>query len=249
MAKNYMRKNTIAGAFSARTIAMLESPAYQVLTLSAHRALARLEIEHAHHGGNDNGKLPVTKEHFMEYGIHDHAVAPALRELEALGFIEITERGRAGNAEYRRPHKFRLTYRHLDRADPTDEWNRIKSMEEATMLASKARQTPVRKHFPVAEKAECQGGNHHRKPKSPVAETTTTVHGAETTTTSISRIGSQEYAGKGSRKYTLSSDPRAYEQYGTIEYRGRPFIIASNGQLIGRPLMVEKNSARVRKSA
>ena len=249
MPKNYMRKNKIAGQFSARTIAMMESPAFHVLTLSAHRALARLEIEHAHHGGSDNGKLPVTKEHFMEYGIHDHAVAPALRELEALGFIEITERGRAGNAEHRRPHKFRLTYRHLDRADPTDEWSRIASTEEANMLARKARLTPTRKHFPVAENAECQGGNHHRKPKSPVAETTTTVHRAETTTTSIFRTPSQEYEGRGSRKYILSSDPRAYEQFGTIEYPGRPFVIASNGQIIGRPLGAEKNSARVRKSA
>jgi hypothetical protein len=60
MSKSYLRKNKIAGQFSARTIEMLESPAFQILTLSAHRALARLEIEHAHHGGNDNGKLPVT---------------------------------------------------------------------------------------------------------------------------------------------------------------------------------------------
>ena len=36
--------------------------------------------------------------------------APALRELERLGFIEVTECGRAGNAENRKPNRFRITY-------------------------------------------------------------------------------------------------------------------------------------------
>ena len=47
---------------------MLESPAYRVLSLSAHRVLARLEIEIGHHGGHDNGKLQVTYESFVQYG-------------------------------------------------------------------------------------------------------------------------------------------------------------------------------------
>jgi DNA-binding transcriptional MocR family regulator len=52
------------------------------------RFLARLEIEMAHHGGNDNGRLPVTYDHFVEYGVRRHSIKPTLRELEALGFIE-----------------------------------------------------------------------------------------------------------------------------------------------------------------
>src|SRR6266516_5120824 len=94
---SYRRKNRIAGQFSARLIEMMESPAYMALGGSARKVLDRLEIEHAHHGGNDNGKLPCTYEHFVDYGVHRLAIGPALRELEALGFIEITERGRAGN--------------------------------------------------------------------------------------------------------------------------------------------------------
>jgi hypothetical protein len=82
------RKNRIAGQFSARTIEMMEAPAFQVLSLTGHRILDRIEIEHAHHGGNDNGKLPVTFDQFVEYGIHRHTVAPALREVCALGFVE-----------------------------------------------------------------------------------------------------------------------------------------------------------------
>jgi hypothetical protein len=93
-------RGSINGAFAWRLIEMLESPAYRVLSLSAHRAMARLEIELAHHGGKpeENGKLPCTYEHFAEFGLHRDAIAPAIRELVALGFVEITQRGSAGNA-------------------------------------------------------------------------------------------------------------------------------------------------------
>jgi hypothetical protein len=137
--KSYMRRNRIAGQFAARPIEMLESPAYRVLSLAAHRVLARIEIELAHHGGRDNGKLPVTYEQFIEYGTDRHSVAPAIRELSELGIIEVTEKGRAGNAEFRQPNLFRLTYRHVDRANPTDEWRRAKTIEEAKKIAKVAR--------------------------------------------------------------------------------------------------------------
>src|SRR4051794_31274966 len=111
MSKDYRRKNKIGEQFAPRPIRMLESPAYRVLSLTAHRVLARIEIEMAHHGGFDNGRLPVTFDDFEDYGIHRHAVAAALRECVALGFLEISERGRAANAEFRTPSKYRLTYR------------------------------------------------------------------------------------------------------------------------------------------
>src|SRR5262249_59663340 len=63
------RRNSISGAFAPRLIEMLEAPAYRVLSVSAHRALSRIEIEHAHHGGADNGKLPITFDQFEEYGM------------------------------------------------------------------------------------------------------------------------------------------------------------------------------------
>ena len=42
------------------------------------RILARIEIEHAKHGGRDNGRLPVTFANFREYGIDHDAVGPGL---------------------------------------------------------------------------------------------------------------------------------------------------------------------------
>ena len=136
------RRNSISGQFAARLIEMLESAAYRVLSKSAHMVLARIEIELAHHGGNDNGRLPVTTENFVEYGMHRTSVAPAIREAEALGFIRITERGHGGNAEYRSPNRFFLTYAHaLDSktSPPTNEWRRIKTLEEANQIADSAR--------------------------------------------------------------------------------------------------------------
>jgi hypothetical protein len=54
------RRTRIGGQFAACLIEMLESPAYRVLSLSARRVLDRIDIELGHHGGNDNGRLPVT---------------------------------------------------------------------------------------------------------------------------------------------------------------------------------------------
>jgi hypothetical protein len=116
------RGKTIPGQFNARLIEMLESPAHRVLTLTAHRVLDRLAIELGHHGGCDNGRLPVTYDQFTEYGLHRHAIGPAIRELEALGFIEVTERGRASAGEFRSPSYYRLTYATVRKGKgPTDE--------------------------------------------------------------------------------------------------------------------------------
>ena len=148
------RRGQIDGAFATRLIEMLCSPACKCLSLSARRCLDRIEIEHSRHGGRENGRLPVTYRDFEEHLIDRHAIAPALRELEALGFLEITEQGRAGNAEWRRPNKFRLTFAYGDRGNPpTHEWRRIKSAEEASALAKAARAPLPKKRRTLDEQA------------------------------------------------------------------------------------------------
>jgi hypothetical protein len=177
------RKTSIGGAFAPRLIEMLDSPAYRALSLSGHRILSRLEIEFGNHGGTENGKLPVTFDDFCRFHIHRHAVAPAIREVVALGFVEITKAGRAGNAEYRTPNIFRLTYRHTDYADSTDEWRKIKTYEAALLKADAARKSVDRNY------------NYRRtKIRTPVPETITVtvpvnalVPVPETITTSIVR--------------------------------------------------------------
>ena len=140
------RDKSIPGQFVGRLIEMLEAPAYRVLSLSAHRIISRVEIELGHHGGNDNGRLPVTFENFENYGIDRHSIAPAIREAEALGFLEITERGRAGNAEWRKPNYFRLTYKPAKGLPGygTNEWRRFQTVEDAQAVAFAARHTPAK---------------------------------------------------------------------------------------------------------
>jgi hypothetical protein len=104
--------------------------------------IARIAIELADHGGNDNGALPVTVDDFVEYGMHRSSVGPAIREAEALGFIKITERGRGGNAENRAPKKFYITFlncRSSRAAPPTHDRRKIKTAEEAERIAAEAR--------------------------------------------------------------------------------------------------------------
>lgn len=189
--RRHRRRTSIGGQFAPRLIEMLESPAFRVLSLSARRALDRVEIELAHHGGIDNGRLPVTFADFEQYGMDRHAIAPALREAQALGFLQITERGRAGNAEFRAPNMFRLTYRDTQHADPTHEWRHIRTIEDAQTIAKRARDTqtsmkrrPTQKRDPNGQKYQLSGGKILTENlKRPVGETRTTVVVGKTTTT------------------------------------------------------------------
>jgi hypothetical protein len=131
-------------------------PRLCALSLTARRILDRLEIEIAHHGGHGNGKLAVSYAALEEYGIDRHAIAPALRELVALGFLEITEEGRAGNREYRRPAKYRLTYRPTGRARETNEWQHIAiTTEGAERIVRAARKSDA---APRRQKQKTSGG-------------------------------------------------------------------------------------------
>jgi hypothetical protein len=151
------RHTKIGGQFAARLIEMLESPAFRVLSLSAHRILSRLEIELAHHGGTNNGQLIVTYDDFAEYGIHRHAIAPGIRELVALGFVEITQSGCAGNAEHRTPNLFRLTLKNTATDNPTDDWRHIKTIERAEALARAARAEPTTRSWRPRRKTNSSG--------------------------------------------------------------------------------------------
>lgn len=163
-----VRRTQIGAQFSARRIDMLLSPAWRALSLSARRVIDRLSIELMNHGGADNGCLPVTYDDFEKYGIHRHSIAPAIREAVALGFIEITKEGRAGNAEWRRPHLFRLTFARSDkeRGDGTHEWMNI-SEENASLIAAAARKGVQAKTKSQWRKMPILGGgNRTENPES-----------------------------------------------------------------------------------
>jgi hypothetical protein len=157
------------GPFFAQPIDMLKSPAFRTLSLSGHRAFSCLVIELAKHAGNDNGNLVVTFDDFETYGIHRHSIAPAIRELVALGFVEITEHGCAGNAYERAASKYRLTMTAVGTTDPTHEWKKINNLEEARRKAAEARAEKNKIQWrkpPSAPVQKTATGN----PKSPVAK-------------------------------------------------------------------------------
>ena len=157
------RRNAIGEGRISYPKSMLESPALRALSLSAIRVMHRLEVEHMDHGGAENGKLIVTHDQFAEAGIHHNAIAPAIRELIALGFVEVTEKGCAGNENQRRPNRFRLTYVNMkSREQPTHEWRRIIDTEEANRLAAEAR---------LARDERSVALGNRRKNKTPVPST------------------------------------------------------------------------------
>jgi hypothetical protein len=150
------RRKGTTPQFIMRTIEMLESAAYRALSASGHRVLARIEIEHGHHGGKENGRLPVTFDNFEEYGMSPKSVAPALREVQALGFVIVTKKGRPSKSDFgRHPNHFSLTYLRGPApkfAEPSNEWKQHATLEDALGVARQAR-AAKNKHAVAQSKA------------------------------------------------------------------------------------------------
>jgi hypothetical protein len=149
-----MRKRKIQGVFIGRPRILVDSPVMVVMTWAALRALNRIESEHLRRGGAENGKLVVTYEDFVAAGIHPDSIAPAIRELEALGVIAVTRRGYR-NGGTRLPNLYRLTYVNAWDADDTGthEYQRFQTVETAREARAAARRKAppqdVEKNFPT----------------------------------------------------------------------------------------------------
>jgi hypothetical protein len=140
-------RQRISGNFAPRLYELLRSPAYRALSLAAHRVMSRIEIELAKHGTRVrqfNGRLPVTYKQFVEYGVPRRLIAPALRELVAQGFLQITQIGCGGNAEFKQMNLYRITYRPAEGApgDGSHEW-RLISDDQAKANARRAEQERI----------------------------------------------------------------------------------------------------------
>jgi hypothetical protein len=172
------RRRGTTPQFVMHTIEMLESAAFRALSVSGHRILARIEIEHGNHGGKENGKLPVRFDDFEAYGISPKSVAPALREVQALGFVVVTKRGRPSKSDFgRHPNHFSLTYIRGAApkfAEPTNEWRQHATLEGALEVARQARASKdqhavarskarSKKSFARGEKIPALGSKNHPK--------------------------------------------------------------------------------------
>lgn len=189
------RRNQITESWAARPIEMLESPAYRVLSLSAHRVLSRIEIEFAHHAGAENGRLVVTFDDFASYGVRRHSIGPALIELEALGFIAITEHGRTARAaEYRRPNKYQLLSRPKQKGiEAINLWRRFKTIDEAKIAVAAVQEAERTSStlLPERKSRQCRNGTVTSaetalESQNRQCRNGTTVHGRNGTTIYIS---------------------------------------------------------------
>jgi hypothetical protein len=214
------KRNRLNEQFSAHTISMLESPAWATLSRGAHQFLSRLEIELAHHGGNDNGKLPLTYRDLMRYGMTRDQIAPAMREAVALGFAECTKRGRGGNADSRAPSRWRITYVQCIGDLPTHDWRKIKTMLEAKAMATAARaaKDPNRVAFGQRQKNRNRSGkpglvpvrvSRIETPPSPVRVSRTTGSVRKPGLLSISGVGRDESLAAGDDARSERSNPRS----------------------------------------
>jgi hypothetical protein len=131
-AEGRLMSRKIKRPFAALPIELLRSPAFRSLSLTALRILFRIELEYAQNGGRNNGYLVVTFDQFVEYGARRKSIPPSLNELTTRGIIDIPEKGRAGNGPWRRPNKYRLTYRDASGKPPTDEWKTARVMVETS---------------------------------------------------------------------------------------------------------------------
>lgn len=131
------------GAFLQLEIKLMESPAYRALSKNGMKFLHRVFIEHIHHKRKENGRLPITQADFVAYGIHRDYVRPASTEVQALGFVVITERGQRkyGNAPGKAT-RYCLTmfpvFTLNDVTPRTDEWRRFQSVEDALQAVAAA---------------------------------------------------------------------------------------------------------------
>jgi hypothetical protein len=131
----------------------------RVLSRAAFLVLNRIESEHMAHGGAENGNLPVTYADFERSGVHPDGIAPAIRELEALGIIETTRKGYGGEAAVHAPSYYRLTYVGACKAGRTDasgthDYLKFKTADQAEAAAKEARRAcdprvvaRAKKHF------------------------------------------------------------------------------------------------------
>ena len=142
----HSKPNSIVGQFTAYPVEMLESPAWRALTPSAKRCIERIAIELAHHGGRDNGELPVTYRNFRAFGVYMDGIRLALAEAVALGFIEMTPGHASLSPDYGRAARFRILF--LNCIGPLPDhtrWKRFKTLDEAKLTGKLARASAMPK--------------------------------------------------------------------------------------------------------
>lgn len=88
---------------------LLMAPTFGALGIAARRILDLLLVEHTSHAGRENGKLAATYLQLEAFGLTKADIRKGFAELEATGFVRLTEQGlrQAGGGE---PSRYALTW-------------------------------------------------------------------------------------------------------------------------------------------
>lgn len=116
---------------------MLASEAWRAMPLAARQVVERVVLEHMAHGGTQNGELQVTYDDFAKYGLSSRrATAQAIRIAAALGFLEVTLKGRRSYGGARLASRYGLTWLpRCDRTPASNQWRCVSSPEAAKAMA------------------------------------------------------------------------------------------------------------------
>jgi hypothetical protein len=96
--------------FVAHTRELLESDAWRTRSIHLMRVLDRLELEHVVHAGKQNGFLTVTHRQFVQWGLSNNYIKPAIAEGVDRGLIRVTHQGSHRGGARDNPSKYQLTY-------------------------------------------------------------------------------------------------------------------------------------------
>ena len=120
---------------------LLESAAWVACPDVARRVLFVVVREHVRHAGKDNGRLPVTWRDLRREGVRQGGIKQALDQLQLLGLLRCTGRGRPSNGRDRgSPATWALTWLPIiGEAQPTNGWKEFKTVEEAKAALKSAK--------------------------------------------------------------------------------------------------------------
>jgi hypothetical protein len=112
---------------------MYESPAFQELVKhkGALVVVNRIAYEHLCQGGKENGRLKVTFDNFVFWGIGRTRIGDNVAIAEALGFVKLVKRGLASFEDLRYPSEHAITWQGIGAEPPTNDWKRVWSPEAA----------------------------------------------------------------------------------------------------------------------
>lgn len=117
---------------------LLTSCAWLAMTDQCRKLIDALMVEHADHGGVENGSLIAPYDTLQARGMRRSSILAAVLEAGALGLVDPT-RGVRSFGSRKLPSIYRLTWLGTpDGLPPTNEWRAIKTDDEAAVRVRNA---------------------------------------------------------------------------------------------------------------